>query len=518
MKKIFFVILLLGLWFGLTPPLEVASESPKRGGTVTMAIRRGPSVMNPLVSTRSSDARIRELMYEPLLGTDAKGKVQPNLAESWKFSPDGKIITFKLRRGVKFHDGREMTATDAKFSIDYTLNPKNGAYGLSDLSVVDRAEASDKYTLKMHLKKSSPGLLYVLAKIRSFSVIPEGSLEEGIRKTTTFVPGTGPFKFVEWKLKRRIVFDRFDDYWGQKAFVDRVIFRVISNASVRFTALRVGDVDLIERAPYEWVKAVVDGRVRGIGFVKARYAAFRALDFNVLAPPFDDKRLRLAVAHAVDRSEILQAAYFGLGEPTDQKYPKGHSGYMDEVSSPSYDPKKAAGLLKEAGYKGETIQVMLNLGEAAETEAAVLQAQLKRIGMNIKLKVLERGAALELRRKGQFAFKFAGGGFDLDPLRAYVELKCEPKRKIRRIRNETGYCDKEFEALYKKAIGEVDSKKRMELYKQIVAKANADIPELALGYAPRLFAFRDYVKGYTTNSSGDFRPWGAGLNYLWLNK
>ena len=518
MRRFIILGLFVGLSLGVSLPLEGASEKPKRGGTVTMAIRRGPSVMNPLVSTRSSDARIRDLMYESLLGTDAKGKIQSNLAESWKISPDGKLITFKLRQGVKFHNGREMRATDAKFAIDYTLNPKNGAYGLSDLSVVDRAEASDKYTLKLHLKKPSPGLLYSLAKIRAFSVIPEGSLQEGIRKTTTYVPGTGPFKFVEWKLRRRIVFDRFDDYWGQKAFVDRVIFRVISNASVRFTALRVGDVDLIERAPYEWVKAVIDGKVKRIEFVKARYAAFRALDFNVLSPPFDDKRLRLAVAHAMDKEEILNAAYFGLGEPTDQKYPKGHSGYMEGVPSVSYDPKKAAALLKEAGYQGETIEVMLNLGEAAETEAAVLQAQLKRVGMNVKLKVLERGAALELRRLGQYAFKFAGGGFDIDPLRAYVELKCEPERKERRIRNETGYCNKEFEELYKQAIGEVDSQKRMALYRRIVARANADIPELAIGYAPRIFAFRDHVKGFTTNSSGDFRPWGGGLNYLWLDK
>ncbi len=102
MRKFLMLSLLLGLSLGVSLPLEGASEKPKRGGTVNMAIRRGPSVMNPLVSTRSSDARIRDLMYESLLGTDAKGNIQPNLAESWETSADGKLITFRLRRGVKF--------------------------------------------------------------------------------------------------------------------------------------------------------------------------------------------------------------------------------------------------------------------------------------------------------------------------------------------------------------------------------------------------------------------------------
>ncbi len=188
------------------------------------------------------------------------------------------------------------------------------------------------------------------------------------------------------------------------------------------------------------------------------------------------------------------------------------------MSSPSYDPKKAAALLKEAGYKGETIEVMLNEGEAAETEATVLQAQLRRVGMNVQLKVMDRGAALELRRKGQYAFKFAGGSYDVDPLKAYVGLKCEPARKVTRIRNEPGYCDEEFDRLYKLAEKEVDDRKRMELFSRMVAKAKADMPELDIGFAPRVFAFRDYVKGYTTNAEGDFRPWGGGLNHVWLDK
>ena len=191
---------------------------------------------------------------------------------------------------------------------------------------------------------------------------------------------------------------------------------------------------------------------------------------------------------------------------------------MKGVKTLSYDPKKAMALLKEAGYQGETIEVMINQGEATETEATVLQAQLKRIGMNIKLKVMDRGASAEILRKGNYAFRFAGGGFDVDPLGAYLDKKCEPDREKKRIRNESGYCDSEMDRLLDKAARELNPQKRKQFLKQIVAKANADVPELALGFAPRFFALRDYVKGFTTNGGGDFRPWGGGLNYVWLDK
>ena len=154
-----------------------------------------------------------------------------------------------------------MTAQDAKYAIDYSLNPKNGAHGLMRLRLVESVETPDKYTLKLSIKKASPAFLTLLTNISAFSVIPKESLLEGVMRPDRFPPGTGPFKFVEWKSKQRIVFDRFDDYWGHKAYVDRVILRPIPNSTVRFTALRSGDVDIVERSPYEWVRAVADGKI-----------------------------------------------------------------------------------------------------------------------------------------------------------------------------------------------------------------------------------------------------------------
>jgi peptide/nickel transport system substrate-binding protein len=517
MKKIATLSFLLILLLIAVPSLEAASAQPKRGGTITLGISKELALMNPLINTSSTEARIRELMFEPLLARDLKGALQPRLAESWEVSKDGKLYTFRLRKGVKFHNGKEMTADDIKYAIDYTLNPKNGAYGFNDLEAVERAEVADKYTLRIHMKRHNPLFLTLLSDIRSFSAIPKESLPEALRKPTTYPAGTGPFKFVEWQPGQRIVFERFDEYWGQKAYVDRVIMKEIGDASVRFTALQAGDVDIIERTPYEWVQQIVDGKIRGIGFAKAARAGARNLEFNVTDPPFNNKKLRRAIAYALDKKEIMQAAYFGLADTADQRFPTGHFWYFADVAAPQHDPNKARALLKEAGYKGETLELMGNRGEVADVEGATIQAQLKRVGVKVELKILERASALELRRSGKYMFKLAGGSDYPDPLPAYVEYTCEPDPRKRRL-NESGYCDKEYDALIKKAEGEVDLDKRKAIFRQAVAKWMDDLPVVAIGFTPRFFTFRDYVKGFVTNASGDFEPWGAGLSHTWVDK
>ena len=472
--------------------------------------------MNPMVSTRSTEQMIRGLMFESLLGVDLKGNIQPNLAKSWEVSSDGKLYTFHLRKGVKFHDGREMGARDVKFSMGYVMNPKNGAYGLRDLEIVEKVETPDKFTVKMHLKKASVPFLASLTDIQAFSVIPNESLEEGVRKPSSFPPGTGPFSFVEWKPQQRIVFERFDNYWGQKAFIDKLVIRPIIDATVRFVALRSGDVDMVEISPYEWVKRVLDGKVKGIKAVRASHASFRRIAFNVTSPAFSSKKLRQAVAHAINRQEILEAAYMGFGESTSQRYPVGHLWYAEGVEPPSFDPQKAKALLKETDYKGESLNLMVSAGIYNEAVGVAVQSQLKRIGMNVKLLVVERGTGLSMRRNGTFVFRTGGGRVSPDPMETYVGFECENTKK--RIRNEMGYCDKKVDASLKKLGIEPKQDKRKWIVKQIITQLNEDVPAVNIGFAPEFFTMHDYVKGFETDSNGSFRWWGGGLNKAWLDK
>jgi peptide/nickel transport system substrate-binding protein len=518
MKRLFIIALSIGVSTVMALPVRSSSDKPKRGGTLTMAIRKDLRVMNPLVRTSSTDRSIRDLMFESLLTLDANGTVRPNLAESWKISKDGKLYTFELRKGVKFHNGQEMTAQDIKFAIDYTLNPRNGAYGISLLRSVKRAEASEKYRLRIHLKEANPAFLSFISTIKAFSAIPKESVPDGVKKISTFPPGTGPFKFVEWKPKRRIVMERFNEYWGHKPYIDKLVLRPIKHATVRFTALRAGDIDIVERTSYEWVKQVQQGKIKGIGIAKSPGGKFRGITFNVADPPFDNKKLRRAVGYAINKEEILSAAFFGFGVVDNQKYPKGHNWHFDGLPWPEYNPARAKSLLKESSYKGEAIELITAPGEVQETMATVVQAQLKRVGMNIRLELMDVGAYNQRERKGQFAFRFRGGDSDADPWTTYSRhLLCEPDLK-RRIANVSGYCDKQVVKWLKMAETELDGKRRKELFRQIITKMAEDLPQIYFGFIPRFYTFRDYVKGFSTGADARFRWADGGVTHTWLDK
>jgi ABC-type transport system substrate-binding protein len=483
-----------------------------------VAIRKDISLLNPFVSTSSIERFIRELMFEPLLGMDQRGQIQPFLAESWEISADGKAYTFKLRQGVKFHNGQEMTSEDAKFAIDYTMNPRNGAYGFQVLSLVDRVETPDARTLRVHLKKVSASFLSGLTEISTFSVVPRGSVEEGIEKPGSFPPGTGPFKFVEWLPMQRIVLDRHGDYWDHKAHLDRVVFRPIEEDTVRITALRAGDVDFVERAAYEWVKEIQEGRVRGIGLAEVPYGGHRRIRFNVTDPPFDNKQLRLAVAHAIDRQQQLEAGFFGFGQTTDQRYPKGQIWHLEGLPTPAYDPDRARRLLQEAGYRGEPITMLVDKSPTNEAEAIAIQDQLKKVGLNVRLQVTESRTKEALTRRGDFAFETSGANLSLDPAVTYgPELACPPDPKTRTT-NGTGYCDKEMDELLARLETELDAERRKGILRQALTRFVSEVPEIAVGWLPRYFAFKDYVKGFGSGGDDDFMWWGGGINYTWLDK
>jgi peptide/nickel transport system substrate-binding protein len=411
-----------------------------------------------------------------------------------------------------------MTAQDAKFSLDYTLNPNNGAYGRVQMSLVERAEAPEKYLLKIYLKGPSAAFLSLLSSIQAFSVVPKGSLQDGISKPTSFPPGTGPFKFIEWKPQQHLIMEPFNQYRGGKALVDRLVLRVIRDDTVRFTALRTGDVDMAVRIPLEWARQVADGTLKGLAFTEIPHAGLHRLQFNVAAPPFDNKKLRLAVAHAIDKREVLQAAFHGFGRPSGQKYPDGHTWHIEGVPILPFDLGKARALLQETGYKGEVITALTDQTAVDQAATTTMQAQLKRIGMNVNLELLDVGAINDRVRRGAFSFRFSSAGFYADPWVTYArDVMCEVDPG-KRISNNTGYCDKEMDAMLKRAETELDNKKRRDLFKEILTKLAAEVPEMYIGFSPRFFAYRDYVKGYTTDDNGSFRWWGGGLHQTWLEK
>jgi len=517
---VYFLSVILSSALVVAAPLAAAAAgaTPKYGGTLTFATHRDISTMNPLVRTSSHNEWVRRLMFESLLEVDKRGNLQPYLAESWTISGDGKTYTFQLKSGVKFHNGREMTAEDVKFSMVYTMNPKNGASGRTRLGQVEEVAVTGKHALRIKLKAPSPAFLASLATIQSFSVIPKESLAEGEAKPAIFPPGTGPFKFIEWQANQKLVVARNEEYWRPKAYLDRVIIRPIPDATIRLVALRSGDVDLIVRIPGEWVGQIVQGKIKGVSYLEMPDTVRYRVQFNMAAPPFNDKKLRQAVAYSLDQSELIQAGFFGLGYPTLQKYPKGGVWYFDEIPSVLHDLNKAKELLRGSNYKGETIELVTGNSSVNQTLATTIQAQLKRVGINVKTNPIESGAYRQKVIKGDYSFQVGASGTYFDPSDTYSrELACESNLK-RRVDNASGYCDQAMEELIKKAEKEFNHETRKKIFKQIVAKMTEDVPVMYFAAISRYFGMRDDVKEFTSIREGTYEWLGGGLSRTWLDR
>ena len=216
--------------------LSSGAETPKYGGRLVFAIRNDINGLNPFVRTTSTNVYVRQLAYESLLDFDKHGKLVPNLAESWTLSPDGKIYLFKLRKGVKFHDGKELSAEDVKWSVDYAMDPNNGTTGLSMLKSVERVNVKDKLTVEVVLKNPHAGFLSMVATIRPFPIVPNRSVPSGKLDLPGFPPGTGPFAFKEYKPAREIAFVRNKNYWRKGLpYLDELILKPVLEDQVRFT-------------------------------------------------------------------------------------------------------------------------------------------------------------------------------------------------------------------------------------------------------------------------------------------
>ena len=510
----FFLFLLL--------PFEVrGADSPKTGGKLVFGLEKDITSLNPFIRTQSTDEMVRNLFYEALLDTDASGNIIPSLAESWTVSKDGLDYTFKLRSGVQFHNGQEMTAEDVKWCVEYSMNPQNGATGLNYMKQVKSVTALDRYTVRFTLKAPIAPFLAYIASIRAFVVAPKDSVPHGAETVPSFPPGTGPFQFKDYKASREVVFTRFKNY-RQKGlpYLDEVVFKPVEDPTVRFASLRAGDLDMIERTPYAFVRKVDAGETRGMKATAASGAGFRRIIFNVLEPPFNNPKLRMAAAYAIDKQQYLQGAFWGYGTMTDQRVPLGNPWFI-KMPQRERDVARVKSLLKEAGV-GSDFEPELLGRKGAEEEYQVLERQLSSAGLKVKLTILEFGAYRKRQRTGEFQMILYGGDLPIDPHDTYpIDYGCgglEEAKAKRRTLNVSGYCNPEVDKILVEAGKITDQKKRYEIYAKALPLIYNDFPEIPLAFVPRFYTYHEKVKGFVTDGDGRINATSFGLSRVWADK
>ncbi len=385
--------------------------------------------LNPLLANDSASATINDEVFSGLVKYDKDIKLVGDLAERWDVSPDGKTITFHLRKGVLWHDGVEFTAEDCLFTYQKLLDPKVATpYGSSYMDV-KKAEVLDRYTFRVVYKEPfSPAL-----ESWSMGVIPKHLLDGKDLNTDPFnrnPVGTGPYKFKEWVAGQKIVLTANERYFEGRPNIDQYIYRIIPDSSTMFQELLSGGVDMMGLNPLQYLRKSETRRIRE-NYVKFRYPAnaYTYLGYNLANPLFSDVQVRRALAFAIDRQSIIDGVLLGIGRPCTGPFSYVSWAYNPKVKPYPYDPEQATRMLHEAGWKdrnadgilekdGRPFQftILTNQGNGERIHAAeIIQQNLKKVGIDVKIRVMEWQAFLEQIDKHTFDAIILGWSMSRDP-------------------------------------------------------------------------------------------------------
>ena len=367
---------------------------------VTLAMVLEPTGLDP---TTAPAAAIGEIVHynvlEGLTKINVNGSVTPLLAESWTMDPDGRSYTFKLKKGVKFHDGEAFDASDVKFSFERAKDEKST--NKAKKAVFDniaRIDTPDAYTVILTLNNADGNFLFRLGENTAVILDPKSAAG-----TATKPIGTGPFKFDDWKKGSSVTLAKWDGFRDAKSVkLQRVSFRFINDPAARVAALMAGDIDGVPRldAPQAVKQLQSDPRFT---VVIGSTAGKGIMSINNRKKPFDDVRVRRALAYAIDRKAFIDGVLEGLGQPIGSHFAPTDAGYVDLTAQYPYDPEKAKALLKEAGV-ATPLNVTLTLPppQYARKGGEVLAAQLAKVGVVAKIENVEWAQWLGGAFKGNF--------------------------------------------------------------------------------------------------------------------
>jgi peptide/nickel transport system substrate-binding protein len=371
-------------------PLAQPAMAQQRGGTLIAAFSADPAGFDPVRGPSGMSHVVIEQVYSTLMLLDPEAHPIPGLAESYDISADGLEYTFKLREGLKFHNGDDLTAEDVKFSFDRLRAPDSGySYG-SQVETIEEVEVVDPHTVKFRLsERTGPFLIYMA--FPGSSIVPKKLVESGHDLNAQPV-GSGPFKFVSYQPRTAIKFERNPDYWEEgKPYFDAMEYRIISDITALTNAVMSGGVNFSnEIPPKDWAAVQSNPDLVGQSIEGSRY--YWLLPNNT-HPPLDNPKVRQAVAHAIDRQAIVTGAFFGQATPIlGGVIPEWNWGYADlQYFEPRGNPEKAKELLAEAGYADgfETSMTIASSFPAMVAMAPIIQANLQAVGINAKIGTME---------------------------------------------------------------------------------------------------------------------------------
>ncbi len=478
--------------------------------------------LDPALENDGESFKVCDNIYETLVTYQAESTaIQPQLARSWEVSQDRLKWTFNLRTDVSFHDQTPFNAEAMLFSLgrqffkDHPYHRVNGAYkywkdmGMDD--IVASMEAPNDSTFVFHLKEPNAPFLSNLAMNFAAAVSPTAVRLHGAAYRKNPV-GTGPFRFVEWREDERIVLERNQAYWGEKPRLNRLIFKPIQDASVRFLELRTGAIHGLDNLSPEFIQEIQDNPELNLLKQPGMNVGYLAL--NMDKSPFDNRLVRLALNHAIDKKSLVDNFYQGLALAAKNPIPPTLWSYNDAIQPYPYDPDTARDFLAQAGYP-----------EGFETElwampvprpympqpskiAQAIQADLQKVGIRARIVQWEWGTYLDKVASGEHPMALLGWTGDNGDPDNFLYVLLDQTAAEKPAQNIAFYRSAELHRILVEARRSADQEKRIQLYRQAQEIIHRDVPWVPLVHATQTAAFQRRVRGFKLHPTGSkwFHP------------
>ncbi len=480
-----------------------------------IGIKSEPSSMDPHYHNLTPNNMMAMYVFDKLVMQDEKQNLKPGLAISWR-PVDDLTWEFKLRPGVKFHDGSPFTAEDVKFTLERAPQVPNSPSSFARyIKHITRIEVVDPLTIRLHTSAPFPLMATYMS---TFTIVSkkhgEGAATKDYNSGKAMV-GTGPFKFVEWVPGDRIVYTRNDDYWGQKSPWEKVIIKPISNASSRVAALLAGDVDLIDFVPTaDIAKMKKNPKMHMVRQVSNRVIYLHLDSHRDKSPfvtdkdgkpmdknPLKDVRVRRAISKAINRQAIVDRIMEGNAIPAGQLLPDGFFATSPNLKPEKYDPEGAKKLLAEAGWGDGFGLTLHGPNNRYVNDAKICQAiaqMLTRVGIKTQVDTMPKNVFFPRASKLEFSFILvgwgAGTGEPSSPLGAL--LHTYDKAKGFGLANRGRFSNKEMDAVLEEALRTVDREKHKQLLIKATEIAMKNVGIIPLHYQVSVWGLRkglDYV-------------------------
>jgi peptide/nickel transport system substrate-binding protein len=501
--------------FGLIGRAAAGKRHPQRGGTLHYDSRSDIAGLDSHRHNQNHTYTATAAMYTGLTDIDQQGNIVPGLAESWEPNKDLTSWLFRLRKGVLFHNGREVDAEAVKLNLLRIKDPAIGSdWHRSAVETVASVEILDRYTLR--IKTTRPNV----AVPSSLMHYPTNLQAPDAFDTASERPiGTGPFRFVSWTRWNEVRLVRFENYWETDAeghslpYLDEIIGKPKKEDSIRLAALRTGQARLIDAMSNADVARFKQSSGDRYNLWQWHFGGRFAV-FNFRRGPFQDKRLRTAAAHAIDRQAIHHAVFYGQGAMSDQPYPPGNPWHLEGIRSLEYDPDRAKALLKEAHAVGTEVKIVCSTNVIASREIAqVIHDLWRAVGFKVMVEPLDTVPLRNARSRGAFDGLIHGHTYRYDPDDFFGRDLHSESEYAQAL---SGWQNAPYDRLVEEAKRTLEPARRKELYTEAWNIVNIELPCFYLHEEVYTAAAAKELRGYQPGAMGALTYRGGGLRTAYM--